>query len=583
MTAKELKELYFNFFREREHQIIPSASLIPENDPTVLFTTAGMHPLVPYLLGEVHPLGRRLASCQKCLRTDDIEEVGDTFHLTFFEMLGNWSLGDYWKKESISWSYEFLTKELKLEKEKLAVTCFLGDKDAPRDEESARIWKELGLKENQIYFLPKKDNWWGPVGETGPCGPDTEIFYWTGSGTIKPFDEESAKKYWVEIWNNVFMEYDRQKDGSFLPLKQKNVDTGMGLERTLMVLNNYSSVFEADVFLPIVKKIISLVKELAIDEKAIRIIADHLRASVFILADERGVSPSNVGQGYILRRLIRRAIRYGLVLKIDSPFCPKVAEAIIETLASAYPELIKNRDFVLENLKQEEEKFNQTLRLGLKEFKKIKDKFQSTISGKEAFFLYQSYGFPLELIEEEAKRLNLSVDREGFKEEFKKHQELSRQHSQSFKSGLMDRSEAVVKLHTATHLLLQALRTILGPGVIQKGSQITPERLRFDFSYPHKLTPEQIQAVENLVNQKIQEALPVTFEIMDKEKALLEGAMGVFLDRYGQKVKVYSIGDFSKEICAGPHVLNTKELGHFKIIKEEAVSSGIRRIKAILE
>jgi len=583
MTAQELKNLYLNFFKNKGHQIIPSASLIPENDPTVLFTTAGMHPLIPYLLGETHPLGRRLASCQKCLRTDDIEEVGDTFHLTFFEMLGNWSLGDYWKEESISWSYQFLTEDLKLEKEKLAVTCFSGDEDAVRDEESAQIWKKLGLKDSQIYFLPKKDNWWGPVGETGPCGPDTEIFYWVGPEPIKSFIDVSSKKYWVEIWNNVFMEYERKADGHYLPLRQKNVDTGMGLERTLMVLNHYPSVYETDVFSPIIKRIDSLAKSSEDIETAKRIMADHLRASTFILADEKGIMPSNVGQGYILRRLIRRAIRYGLMLKIEPPFCAQIAQTVIDTLGSQYPELIKNQDFILENLKSEEEKFNRTLSLGLKEFQKMKDKFQSQISGELAFLLYQSYGFPLEMIEEEARRLNLTVDREGFKSQFRKHQELSREHSASFKSGLINQTEPVTKLHTATHLLLAALRTVLGPHIIQKGSQITSERLRFDFSHPNKLTPEQIKAVEDLVNKKIEEALPVTVEIMDREKAFAEGAIGTFKERYPEKVKVYRIGDFSKEICAGPHVKNTNELGHFKIIKEEAVSSGVRRIKAILE
>ncbi|MCX6731431.1 MAG: alanine--tRNA ligase [Candidatus Parcubacteria bacterium] len=544
MTADELRKKFLEFFQNKGHKIIPGASLIPENDPTVLFTTAGMHPLVPFLLGEKHPAGNRLVSVQKCIRTGDIDEVGDDVHLTFFEMLGNWSLGDpdapdgvgagYWKKEAIEWSWEFLTSEkwLGFDKNKISVSVFAGDKDAPFDKESFEIWKSLGLSEEKIARLPKKDNWWGPAGQTGPCGPDTEIFF---EG--------------VEIWNDVFMEYNKNANGLYEPLKQKNVDTGMGLERTLAVLNGQKSVYETELFEPLIKE----------NTKAARIIADHIKAAVFILAE--GIEPSNIGRGYVLRRLIRRAVRYGY------------KSGLIDEIIKIYPELEKNRNFITEQLTREQEKFEKTLDRGLKEFEK----------GADPFILFSTYGFPIELTEELAKEKGVKIDLEKFNEQMRVHQELSRTASAGmFKSGLADHSEQVVKYHTASHLLLAALRRVLGENVVQKGSNITAERLRLDFSHSQKMTEEEIKKTEDLVNEKIKENIPVVCEEMSLEEAKEKGAMGMFKNKYGEKVKVYTIGDFSKEICGGPHVQNTGELGHFKITKEEASSSGIRRIKAVL-
>jgi alanyl-tRNA synthetase len=579
ITPKQLKEKYLSFFQSRGHTIIPSASLIPENDPTVLFTTAGMHPLVPYLLGEKHPGGKRLVDVQKCIRTDDIDEVGDDVHLTFFEMLGNWSLGDYWKKEAIEWSFEFLTKELGIPVDKLAISCFAGDADAPKDDESAKIWQSLGIPKNRIYFLGKKDNWWGPAGQTGPCGPDTEMFYWTGPGKGPDLITGDNKEGWVEIWNDVFMQYNKTTDSKYVELKQKNVDTGMGLERTIAVLNGKNNVFDTELFVPIVKEIQKLAK--TPNEKSIRIVADHLRSATFILGDEKGITPSNLDRGYVLRRLIRRAIRHGKMIGITSPFTFKVAKIIIEKYSADYPELKKNKDFIESQLTQEEEKFDQTLEKGLKQFEKISNK---NISGQEAFILFSTYGFPLEITKELAQEKGIKVDEAGFNQEFTKHQDLSRTAMEGrFKGGLADNSELTAKMHTATHLMLAALRQVLGDHVLQKGSNITPERIRFDFSHDQKMTPEQIKQVEAIVNEQIKNNLPVICQEMDLDQAKKIGAMGVFDHKYGDKIKVYSAGEFSQEICGGPHAKNTGELGHFKITKEESSSAGIRRIKAILE
>jgi len=581
MTPKELKEKYLSFFKKNGHAVIPGFSLIPEHDPTVLFTTAGMHPLVPFLLGEKHAQGKRLTDIQKCIRTNDIEEVGDSWHLTFFEMLGNWSLGDYWKKEAIEWSLEFLTskKWLNIHLEKISVTVFAGDKDAPRDKESAEIWQKLGIPKKKIYFLPKEDNWWSPAGRTGPCGPCTEMFYDTGKkkcgAGCKPGC--SCGKY-SEIWNDVFMEYNKTSKG-YLPLKQKNVDTGMGLERIIAVLNGFDNVFQTELFQPIIKKIKALSSE--INEKALRIIADHIKAACFILSEN--IEPSNIEQGYVLRRLIRRSVRYGRQLGIKDIFCHKIAKAVI----SIYPELKENQEFIFEQLVREEEKFKKTLERGLKEFERL-DK----ITGKDAFNLYQTYGFPLELTEELAKEKEIKIDEKEFEKALKNHQELSRKGAeQKFKGGLADHTEKTTRYHTATHLLLAALRKVLGEHVYQKGSNITAERLRFDFSHKEKLTEKEIKKIEDLVNEKIKQDLEVKCEEMSLEEAKKKGAMGVFGEKYGAKVKVYAIGDpsnssgqaFSKEICGGPHVKRTSELGVFKITKEESSSAGVRRIRAVLE
>lgn len=578
ITRNELIEKYLNFFKERKHSIIPSASLIPENDPTVLFTTAGMHPLVPYLLGEKHPQGTRLCDTQKCIRTGDIDDVGDNTHLTFFEMLGNWSLGDYWKKDMITWSFEFLTKELNIPLEKLGVTCFAGDDDAPRDNESAEIWKSLGVNEKRVAFLPKEDNWWGPAGLTGPCGPDSEMFYWTGTEAAPEIFDPKDKR-WVEIWNDVFMQYNKTSGGKYIELEQKNIDTGMGVERTVAVLNGFNDVYSDANMLPIITKIKELSK--LENEKSSRIIADHLRAATFILGDKKGIVPSNLGQGYVLRRLIRRAIRHGKQIGIDKNFTSLIAQEVINIFHHDYPELKQNERFIISSLDAEEEKFTKTLENGLKEFDKISKK---DITGKDAFILFTTYGFPLEMIIELAKEKMINVDIVGFEEEFKKHQDLSRQSAEGkFKGGLADNTEETAKLHTATHLMLAALRKVLGDQVYQKGANITAERIRFDFSYPEKMTPDQIEKVQDLVNEQIKKKIEVKCEEMDLEKAKEAGAMGVFESKYEQKVKVYSVGDFSKEICGGPHAKNTGDLGVFKIIKEESSSAGVRRIKAILE
>ena len=583
MKARELKKKYFEFFKEKKHKLISSASLIPEHDPTVLFTTAGMHPLVPYLMGEKHPLGKRLVDVQKCIRTGDIEEVGDASHLTFFEMLGNWSLGDYWKKEAIEWSFEFLTskKWLGLDRNNLHVTVFAGDKDAPKDEESAKIWKSLGIPEERIFYLPKKDNWWGPAGSTGPCGPDTEMFYDTGKEKCgKECKPGCGCGKYFEVWNDVFMQYNKTKDGKYVPLKQQNVDTGMGVERTAAMLQGKNTVYEIETFAPIMEKIQIEAKEQ--NARSMRIIADHLRASAFILAEK--VAPSNLDQGYVLRKLIRRSIRHSRLLGIGREnFTSEIAKIVIDTYKNDYAGLNKNKGFILEELEKEEKKFKKTLETGLREFNKL-IKQDSGITGKEAFILFSSYGFPWEMTQELAEEEGLKVDKSDFEKEFKKHQDLSRAGAEKrFKGGLADSSEESKRLHTATHLLNEALRKAISKDIIQKGSNITQERLRFDFNFDRKLTAEEIRKVEDLVNKKIKEAIPVKREEMGLEEAKKRHAQGLFEHKYANRVSVYSIGDFSIEICGGPHVKNTEELGRFKIIKEESSAAGVRRIKAVLE
>jgi alanyl-tRNA synthetase len=587
MNRKELIKKYLSFFKSKRHAVIPSASLIPENDPTVLFTTAGMHPLVPYLLGQKHPLGKRLVNVQKCIRTTDIDEVGDTTHHTFFEMLGNWSLGDYWKKEAIEWSFEFLTRVLKIPAEKIAVSVFAGDKDAPKDEESAKIWLSLGIPKSRIAFLGKKDNWWGPAGETGPCGPDTEMFYWKDNKTKPKKEFDPNDERWVEIWNNVLMQYVKNQDGKIVEAKQKNVDTGMGVERTVAILNGLEDNYLAEMWKPIIEKIEEISnrrgeygkKGLEGVTRDMRIIADHIKASVFIIAD--GVVPSNTEQGYILRRLIRRAVRYGRLIGIEN-FTKKVAESVFK-IYDDYKELKNNKKKILDELEKEENRFSETLDKGIKILlKEIKEK--KMLSGKTAFLLYQSYGFPIEMTKEILKAEKINFNEEEFEQELKKHQELSRTATKGkFKAGLADSSEQSTKYHTATHMLHKTLKIVLGDEVRQMGSNITPERLRFDFSFPRKLTDKEKKEIEDLINKQISRNLPVSFVEMPYEKAIKTGALSYFRERYPSIVKVYSVGDFSKEICTGPHIKNTKELGKFKIIKEESVSAGVRRIKAVLE
>lgn len=708
ITRENLIKSYLEFFKSKDHKIIPSASLVPENDPTVLFTTAGMHPLVPYLLGQSHPLGPRLVNVQKCLRTGDINQIGNSTHHTFFEMLGNWSLGDYWKKESIKYSFEFLTKILKIPKDKLAVSVFEGDKNSPKDTESAQTWQKLGMPKSRIAFLGKEDNWWGPAGQTGPCGPDTEIFYWS-SNKKAPSTFNPKDKSWVEIWNNVFMEYNKDKrlilvDGMYclydenfnlnkellevinkfnshnilvvnnfrekgynlvkdtnwkafsleegikkdnpqyfktllekfnlmpkeviyfdhdkknvetaeklgilskhytdiksikkfiednlyvlIPLKQKNVDTGMGVERTLAVLNNLQDNYESPSFAPLIEVIEEISgKDYSECKREMRIIADHIRAAVFLAAD--GVIPSNIERGYVLRRLIRRAIVYSK--KLNIPSNKSLTKILSETCIDVYSNygLDKKRRVIEQVLSEEENKFEKTLSIGLREFDKL-SKNSSRIEGKEAFLLFQSYGFPIELTEELANEKNISIDKESFNEEYKKHQDLSKSLSSGmFKSGLADNSEQTTRLHTATHLLNEALRKVLGPEVKQRGSNITPERLRFDFNFPRKLTEEEIKHVESLINEKISQNLKVIREEISYKEALKQEAQAEFGHKYPEKVSVYTILDdkekkkwFSKEICTGPHVSNTSKIGKFKIIKEESVAAGIRRIKAIVK
>ena len=649
ITSAQLREMFQKFMESKGHHRIQSASVIPENDPTVLFTTAGMHPLVPYLLGQKHPAGTRLTDVQKCIRTGDIDDVGDPSHLTFFEMLGNWSLGDYFKKEMIPWSWEFLTSPdyLGLDKDKLAFTVFEGDEDCPRDEEAANIWRSLGVAEDHLFFLPKEHNWWGPAGVTGPCGPDTEMFIIVKEPCGPNCSPACKCGAYLEIWNDVFMQYNKQADGSFIPLEQKNVDTGMGLERTICVLTGKKSVYETDAFADILAKIGELSGKVYLandeDTKAFRIVADHMRTSTFILGDDRGVSPSNTDQGYILRRLIRRAVRYGMQLGMGEGFTAEIAQVIINQYKEVYPELERNAAFVIEQLKLEEGRFARTLKQGEKEFDKVynntmntkallesilnaEDKVAcaqenaktkklrpspdmmpiieaagagdeaalvaalnarmatlDTLDGRSAFKLYDTFGFPIEMTMELAAEKGLKVDEADFAERFKKHQELSHQGAeQKFKGGLADHSEETAKLHTATHLLHAALRKVLGDEVAQKGSNITAERLRFDFSFGRKVTPEELAEVEKLVNEAIQAKAPIICEEMTVPEAKAKGAIGLFESKYGEKVRTYKMGEFSFEICGGPHAENTGDLVNFKIQKEESSSAGVRRIKAVI-
>jgi alanyl-tRNA synthetase len=623
ITSSEIRQKYLEFFKSHGHAIIPSASVVPENDPTVLFTTAGMHPLVPYLMGQPHPGGKRLVNIQKCIRTQDIDEVGDNRHETFFEMMGNWSLGDYFKKEAISWSWEFLTSQeyLGIDPRKLAVTVFGGDPrvpQLPKDDEAAGLWKSMGLPEHKITYLEggvfeSKKNWWGPAGKTGPCGPDTEMFYWMGEGEFPPENSnpENDEDNWLEIWNDVFMQYNKTAESVYEPLTQKNVDTGMGLERTLLVLNGYADVFQIDTFWPLIQKVQEISGHEYIENKEVtrsmRIIADHLRTATIIMGDASGIAPSNVDRGYIVRRLIRRAIRHGRLLGIKEHFCSTIAGEVIKIFKDVYSEVEKNKEFILTELAREESKFRNTIEQGLKEFDKLIQGFRlafektgnrvSEISGKQAFKLYDTYGFPLEMTQELALENGLTVDVNEFDESFKKHQELSHTGAeQKFAGGLADHSEISTKYHTATHLLHATLLKILGPHATQRGSNITQERMRFDFAHPEKLTVEQIKQAETLVNAAIEKDYPVSWQEMSFEEAKKKCAIGLFEDKYESKIKVYTVGDpespatadpttptYSREVCGGPHVEHTGTMGKFKIVKEEAVSAGVRRIKAILE
>lgn len=599
MTANELRSKYIEFFKSKNHAEISGQSLIPENDPSVLFTTAGMHPLVPYLLGEKHPGGTRLTDYQKCVRTGDIDEVGDPSHLTCFEMLGNWSLGDYFKKESIAFSYEFLTSEkwLGLDPRKISVTVFAGDENAPRDEEAAGYWKENGMPEDKIAYLPASDNWWA-AGPTGPCGPDTEIFYWVGEGLPPEGSNKGTDSAnWMEIWNNVFMQYNRVDEKTLVPLPKKNVDTGMGLERTNCILQGKTSVYLTEVFQPIIGKIEELSDYSygtdAEKDKSVRIIADHSRASVFILGDQKGVSPSNVGAGYVLRRLIRRAVRHGMKLGIEKEFLAEIADVVIGNFKAAYPELEANAEKIRKELTAEENKFRVTLKNGEAEFRRLLPNLlknpKKEISGKVAFRLYDTFGFPVELTQELGAENGMTVDLEGFKEAEKKHQEASKSlDAGKAKGGLAEQSDTTTKYHTATHLLQQALVEVLGNQVAQKGSNINNERMRFDFTFERPMTKEEIKKVEDIVNEKIKEDLPVTMEIKTLDEAKAEGARALFSSKYGESVKVYTIGRdaksdwFSKEVCGGPHVQHTAQIGTFKIEKEQSSSAGVRRIRATI-
>ena len=599
MNANELRSKYIEFFKSKNHVEISGQSLIPENDPSVLFTTAGMHPLVPYLLGEPHPAGTRLTDYQKCIRTGDIDEVGDPSHLTCFEMLGNWSLGDYFKKESIAFSYEFLTspKWLGLDSRKISVTVFAGDENAPRDEEAAQAWKDNGMPEDKIAYLPASDNWWA-AGPTGPCGPDTEIFYWVGEG-FPPVGSNKGtdSANWMEIWNNVFMQFNRIDEKTLEPLPKKNVDTGMGLERTNCILQGKTSVYLTEVFEPIIKIIENLsgYKYGTNEEKdcSVRIIADHSRSATFILGDQKGVTPDRVGAGYVLRRLIRRAVRHGMKLGIEKDFMFEVAEVVVENFKNAYPELEQNKEKITSELAKEEAKFRVTLKKGEAEFQKMLPNLNKNpkkiISGKVAYNLYETYGYPLELTQELGKENGFTVDVEGFKEAERKHQEASKTaEAGKAKGGIAEQSEIATKYHTATHLLQQALTDVLGEQVAQKGSNINSERMRFDFTFERAMTKEEIQKVQDIVNEKIKEDLPVTMEVMTLDQAKNEGARALFVNKYGEQVKVYTIGRdakkdwYSKEVCGGPHVQHTAQIGEFKIVKEQSSSAGVRRIKAVI-
>jgi len=608
MHSKDLRRRFIDFFVTKHgHSEISGASLVPENDPTVLFTTAGMHPLVPYLMGEAHPSGRRLVDAQKCVRTDDIDEVGDATHLTFFEMMGNWSLGEYFKKEAIEWSYEFLTSPvneggLGIDPDKLAVSCFEGDDDCPKDEEAAGVWESLGFvrdseaqnsERRRIFFYGKKENWWGPAGQTGPCGPDTEMFYFTGNNP-DPYHAggPADNNEWVEIWNDVFMQYNKTSEGTFVPLAQQNVDTGLGLERVSAILQGVPTIFETDLFVPIMAKIEELrgysVSDSEEDRLSARIIADHLRAATFILADPRSVRPSNTDQGYVLRRLIRRAVRHGIKLGLPEFFTVKIADVVIQTYKDVYPELERTFDFIRAELQKEEDKFHSALDQGEREFDKMLIRLQAEgsrlLTGDMVFHLYDTYGFPLEMTKDLAKEHQLEVDVVGYEKAFEAHQEKSRAGAtQKFHGGLADSHEETVKLHTATHLLHQALREVLGDHVYQQGSNITQERLRFDFTHPEKLTDDQKAEVERRINEAIKADVPVHYEMMTVDDAKKRNAIGLFPDRYDEMIKVYCMDKYSTEICGGPHVAHTGVLGKFKIKKEESCAAGIRRIKAVVE
>jgi alanyl-tRNA synthetase len=598
ITIDELRKKYIEFFKSKGHVEISGKSLIPENDPTVLFTTAGMHPLVPYLLGEPHPAGKRLTDYQKCIRTGDIESVGDPSHLTFFEMLGNWSLGDYFKKEAISWSFEFLTnpKYLGIPVDKLSVTVFAGEEGIPRDDESAEIWKSLGIPSERIYFMPREDNFWGPAGETGPCGPDSEMFVDTGKSVCGPDCKPGCHcgKYF-EVWNDVFMQYNKNKDESYVPLEHPCVDTGMGIERTVAMLQGKSSVYGTEAFTPVLAVLGGISGKTYGAEgndpevdRSFRIVADHVRTATFILGDPKAVMPSNIGAGYVLRRIIRRAVRHGKKLGIEGSFLSKPAQVVIEKYTGPYPELADNATRIVSELKAEEEKFLETLQKGEHEFEKMLPNLlknpQMIMSGRLAFRLYDTYGFPIELTEELALEHGLAINKREFDEAYKKHQELSRVGSeQVFKGGLADHSETATKYHSATHLLHKALKIVLGDHVAQKGSNITAERMRFDFSHPAPMTADEIARVEAIVNEQIARDLPVTMEMMPLEAAKAAGAIALFGEKYENMVKVYTMGDFSKEVCGGPHVSRTGELGRFRIQKEQSSSAGVRRIYAVLE
>ena len=592
ITSDSLRKMWLDFYREKGHAVIPSASLIPENDPTVLFTTAGMHPLVPYLLGEPHTAGTRLADVQKCVRTGDIDEVGDNSHCTFFEMLGNWSLGDYFKQDMIRWSYEFLTSEkyLGIDPANLAVSVFAGDADCPRDEESAKLWIACGIDPSHVFYLPKANNWWGPAGQTGPCGPDTEMFIVRGEACGKDCSPACDCGHYLEIWNDVFMQYNKTADGKFVPLARKNVDTGMGLERTLCILQGKQSVYETDLFVPVIARIEKLSgKSYGADAqstRAMRIVADHVRTSVFMIGDEKGIVCSNVDQGYILRRLLRRAIRFIKQLDMQQGDIVKVADAVIDRYAEAYPELPAARDKIREEIAREEERFEKTITAGIREFEKLCGYLVGdTVSGKACFKLYDTYGFPIEMTEELAAERGLKINRADFEKLFEEHRQKSHAGAeQRFKGGLADNTEATARLHTATHLMHRALKTVLhDENANQKGSNITAERLRFDFTFGRALTAEEIADVEKLVNEAIEADVPVVCEELTVDEAKAQGAVGLFAAKYGEKVKVYTMGKYSKEICGGPHAARTGELGHFKIVKEQSSSAGVRRIKAILE
>lgn len=595
ITSESLRKMYLEFFASKGHVIIPSASLIPENDPTVLFTTAGMHPLVPYLLGEKHPAGKRLTDVQKCVRTGDIDEVGDASHCTFFEMMGNWSLGDYFKDEMIPWSFEFLTSEkyLGIPVEDIAITCFAGDEDCPRDEESAKKWLECGILPQNIYFLPKSGNWWGPAGTTGPCGPDTEMHIIRNHEEAAKLNSEqfddAPKGTFLEIWNDVFMQYNKNEQGKYEPLAQRNVDTGMGLERTLCILNGKESVYETDIFEKAIQKLEELTGiKYGQDEqttKAFRVILDHVRTATFMLGDVKGIVPSNTDQGYILRRIIRRAVRFGRNVGLPQGALNTVSKTIIEKYAEVYPELVANSAKIEEELNKEEAKFLKTLAQGIKEFEKVVAALPDggEIDGVTAFHLYDTYGFPVEITVEMASEKGVKVDVDGYNKAYAEHQQKSRAGSeQKFACGLADHKEETTCLHTATHLLQAALKKVCSPDICQKGSNITEERLRFDFNFARKLTPEEVKSVEDMINDIIAQNIPVVMKEMPIEQAKAEGFTGLFESKYGEVVKTYSIGEFSKEICGGPHAESTGALGTFKIAKQENVSAGVKRIKAIL-